>query len=136
MYLLKVYPKCYLTYTKDIKKAWEVMTKYSNTNDNPIETDYIPFDPDEREAQMIALATDLAYKQLKEGTASAQVITHYLKLGASNNRIEKEILEEQKKLIKAKTDNLELNQRLEETYKEAIAAMKTYSGHSDEGDIL
>ena len=39
--------------------------------------------PEARENQMISLAVDLAEKQLMEGTASSQVITHYLKLGST-----------------------------------------------------
>ena len=60
-----------------------------------------------RENQMIALAVDLAEKQLMEGTASSQVITHYLKLGSTKERLEKEMMQEQKKLLKAKTESLE-----------------------------
>ena len=62
--------------------------------------------PEARENQLISLAVDLAEKQLREGTASSQVITHYLKLGSTKERIEKEILEKQKDLIDAKTQNL------------------------------
>ena len=81
---------------------------------------------EEREAQMISLAVDLAEKQLREGTASAQVITHYLKLGSTRERIEKEIMEEQKKLLEAKTDAIQSSQRIEELYSNAIAAMQSY----------
>ena len=62
--------------------------------------------PEARENQLVSLAVDLAEKQLREGTASSQVITHYLKLGSTKERIEKEILEKQKELIEAKTQNL------------------------------
>ena len=55
--------------------------------------------PEARENQLVALAVDLAEKQLREGTASSQVITHYLKIGSTKERIEKEILEKQKDLI-------------------------------------
>ena len=82
---------------------------------------------------MISLAVDLAEKQLREGTASSQVITHYLKLGSTKERIEKEILEKQKELITAKTENLKAAARVEELYKEAISAMRKYSGNG-EGD--
>lgn len=85
-----------------------------------------------RENQMVALAIDLAEKQLRDGTASAQVITHYLKLGSTKERIEKDILREQKKLVKAKTDALESSKRVEELYAEALQAMKTYTGTSDD----
>ena len=75
---------------------------------------------------MIALAVDLAEKQLTEGTASAQVITHYLKLATTREKIEKEILEKQKDLITAKTDQIKSQATSEELYAEALAAMKRY----------
>lgn len=84
--------------------------------------------PEARENQLIALAVDLAEKQLSEGTASSQVITHYLKLGSTKERIEKEILNQQKELLVAKTESLKSGQRVEELYKEALNAMRRYSG--------
>ena len=88
--------------------------------------------PEAREEQMIALAVDLAEKQLREGTASSQVITHFLKLGSTKEKIEKEILERQKDLITAKTEALKATERLEEVYAKAVQAMKTYAGSPDE----
>ena len=87
-----------------------------------------------RENQLIALATDLAEKQLLEGTASSQVISHYLKLGSSKERIEKEILKKQKDLIEAKTEALQSAKRIEELYSNALAAMRRYSGQDDEDE--
>lgn len=87
--------------------------------------------PEARENQLISLAVDLAEKQLQEGTASSQVITHYLKLGSTKERIEKEILEKQKELISAKTEALKSAKRIEELYSNAIKAMRSYSGHDD-----
>jgi hypothetical protein len=90
--------------------------------------------PEGRENQLISLAIDLAEKQLSEGTASSQVITHYLKLGSTKERIEKEILIEQKGLIKAKADSIKSAKKVEELYKNALDAMKTYSGRGDDYD--
>ena len=91
--------------------------------------------PEARENQLISLAVDLAEKQLIEGTASSQVITHYLKLGSTKEKIEREILEKQKELIEAKTENLQSAKRIEELYTNAINAMKNYSGQSnDDGE--
>lgn len=87
--------------------------------------------PEARENQLISLAVDLAERQLQDGTASSQVITHYLKLGSTKERIEKEILEQQKKLITAKTEALQSAKRVEELYANAIAAMRKYNGKSD-----
>ena len=83
-----------------------------------------------RENQMIALAVDLAEKQLIEGTASSQVITHYLKLATTKEKIEREILEKQKELIVAKTENLQSAKRIEELYSNALKAMQNYSGQT------
>lgn len=85
--------------------------------------------PEARENQLIYLATNLAEQQLRDGTASSQVITHYLKLGSTKERIEKEILEKQKDLLVAKTESLQSSKRIEELYENAINAMKHYSGH-------
>lgn len=83
---------------------------------------------EERENQLISLATDLAEKQLIEGTASSQVITHYLKLGSSKEKLEKEILEKQKELISAKTESMQSAKRIEELYTQAMNAMRSYRG--------
>ncbi len=90
--------------------------------------------PETRESQMISLAVDLAEKQLMEGTASSQVITHFLKLGSTKERLEKEKLEEENKLLKAKTDALQSAKRVEELYADAISAMKRYSGNGGVDD--
>ena len=90
--------------------------------------------PEAREHQLISLAVDLAEKQLMEGTASSQVITHYLKLGSTKEKIEKEILEKQKELISAKTENLKSAKRIEELYADAINAMRKYNGQGDHDD--
>lgn len=89
---------------------------------------------EEREHQMIALAVDLAEEQLRNGTASAQVITHYLKLGSTKDRLEKELLAEKKEMMKAKTEMLQSTKRIEALYGEAIKAMRVYSGNNHEED--
>lgn len=93
--------------------------------------------PEARENQMISLAEALAEQQLRDGTASSQVITHYLKLGSSEARIQREILNRQKELITAKTEALQSAKRVEELYANAIAAMKRYSGggNSESEDV-
>ncbi|BDE87908.1 hypothetical protein CE91St42_23660 [Oscillospiraceae bacterium] len=87
--------------------------------------------PEARENQMISLAVDLAEKQLLEGTASSQVITHFLKLGSTKAQVEKELLERQRDLAAAKTDSLKSQQKIEELYTEAMAAMRRYNGQED-----
>lgn len=90
--------------------------------------------PEARENQMISLAVDLAEKQLQEGTASSQVITHYLKLGSTKERLEREKLQEENKLLKARTEALQSQKRVEELYAEALKAMRGYAGLGDQDD--
>ncbi len=90
--------------------------------------------PEARENQLISLAIDQAEKQLREGTASSQVITHFLKLGSSQERIEKELLEEKRKLAQAKTEALESGKKMTELFEQAMDALKNYRGDTDEED--
>lgn len=92
--------------------------------------------PEARENQLISLAVDLAEQQLRDGTASAQVITHYLKLGATTARLEKEKLEKENQLLAAKTKALESAERTEELYANAINAMRSYGGYDNDQNLL
>ena len=87
--------------------------------------------PEARENQLISLAVDLAEQQLRDGTASSQVITHYLKLGTTRERLEKELLEREVELKKAKTESIQSAERIEKLYSEAITAMRNYGGRGD-----
>lgn len=84
--------------------------------------------PEARENQMINLATDEAERRLRDGTASPQIIVHFLKLGSTKMELEREKLKAENKLLNAKTDVLESAQRIEELYKDAIGAFGIYSG--------
>ena len=86
---------------------------------------------DGRESQLVNLAVNLAEQQLMDGTASSQIITHFLRLGSTRNELEKEKIAQENLLIKAKIDALESAKRMEELYEDAIAAMKSYGGNSD-----
>lgn len=90
--------------------------------------------PEARENQMIALAMDAAEKQLREGTASSQVITHFLKLASSTERLEKRIKEQQANMLEAKTNQLNAMANQEAVYKDAVKAMRTYQGFESNED--
>lgn len=85
--------------------------------------------PEAREHQLIAAAVDLAAKQLADGTASAQVITHYLKLGSSTEQLAQEKARQDIELAKAKIESMASAKRVEEMYGEALNAMRAYGGH-------
>ena len=87
--------------------------------------------PEARENQMISLAMDLAEQQLRDGTASSQLITEFVKRGSTKARLEKEILEEQADLMRAKTEALQSAKRVEELYKDALNAMRRYAGQGE-----
>ena len=84
--------------------------------------------PQARENQLTALAMDLAEKQLREGTASAQVISHFLKQGAAETELKKENLALRNELLVAQTDQIASQKKVEELYEEALRAMKSYGG--------
>ena len=87
--------------------------------------------PESRENQLISLAIDLAEKQLREGSASSQVISHFLKLGSTTNMLEKETLAKNLELITAKTEAIKSGKVVEELYKSALDAMRRYSGNNN-----
>lgn len=87
--------------------------------------------PEDRENQLIALAVDRAEEQLREGTASSQLITHFLKLATTKSQLELEKLRSENELLKAKTEAIESAKKIEELYSDAILAMKRYQGNSD-----
>lgn len=108
------------------------MAKHNKSNNEGRKEYRQALTPEARENQLVSLAVDLAEKQLREGTASSQVITHYLKIGSTKERIEREILNKQKDLIVAKTETLQSGKNLESLYNEAIEAMKHYGGNRED----
>lgn len=84
--------------------------------------------PEAREQQLIAQAVDLASKQLSDGTASAQVITHYLKLGSTREQLEQERLRHETELLKARVEGAASAKNVEALYSEAMDAFRNYSG--------
>lgn len=90
-----------------------------------------PLTPEAKESQMISLAHDLAEKQLRDGTASSQVITHFLKMGSEKERLEREKLEEENRLLKARTKALANAEEIKVLYEQALKAMRSYAGEGD-----
>lgn len=87
-----------------------------------------------RENQLILLATDLAEQQLRDGTASSQVIAHYLKLGSTRERLEQERIRHENELSSAKSEKIRSDRHYEQLLEEAFAAFRTYSGQDEEED--
>lgn len=108
--------------------------KKAKTTSEPLKKMRPALTPEARENQMVSLAVDLAEQQLRDGTASSQVITHYLKLGSTKERLEKEKLERENELLRAKTESLQSMKHIEELYTNALNAMRNYSGSVDDGE--
>lgn len=130
--LPKYHKKTIFKVTINLMKGCEKVrkTKSENTSE-PIRKSRPALTPEARENQLISLAVDLAEQQLRDGTASSQVITHYLKLGSTKEKLEKEKIERENELLKAKVDAIQSSQRSEEMYAEALRAMRDYSGNGD-----
>lgn len=113
------------------------MAKQRKSSETPHETKKLrpALTPEGRENQLISLATDLAAKQLMEGTASSQVITHFLKLGTTMAKLEKEKLQKENELLRAKTEAIESGKKMEEMYTEVVNAMKKYRGIEEEEEF-
>lgn len=90
--------------------------------------------PEQRENQVISQAIDLAEQQIREGNASSQVITHFLKLGSSREQLEQERLEHENELTRVKIEAIESQKRVEELYAEALQAMRSYAGDIPKSD--
>lgn len=84
--------------------------------------------PEGRENQLVSLAVDLAEKQLAEGTASAQVISHFLKMGSSREKLEQLRLTHENELLQAKTKHLADQANMEKLMLDAVDAMRSYQG--------
>ena len=107
----------------------------ARSNTDNINSKYRPaLTPAARENQLIALSTDLAEQKLRDGTASSQLIVHFLKLATEKERLEREKLEKENELLRAKTKAVESGQRIEELYEKAMRAMRSYSGNWDEAE--
>ena len=87
--------------------------------------------PEARENQLISLAVDLAEQQLRDGTASSQVITHFLKLGTTRAELEKEKLRKENQLMDAKTMQIKSADESRKIAEDAIRAMRNYQGVGD-----
>lgn len=97
--------------------------------------------PEQRENQLSNAAYDLAEEQIRSGTASSQVITHFLKMGSTRERLEQERMRHEVELMEVKREQLEGQKRVEELYANALEAMRGYSGlgtgeNSIDGDFI
>ena len=91
--------------------------------------------PEGRENQLVSMAVDLVEQRMREGTASAQEIVHFLKLGSTREQLEQDRLRRENQLLTAKVENMESAKNIEKLYAEAISAMRSYQGQPVEEDL-
>ena len=84
--------------------------------------------PEDRERQLVSMASDLAERQIQAGTASSQVITHFLKLGSTREQLEQQRLSHENELTRTKIEAMASQKRVESMYAEALNAMRSYNG--------
>lgn len=87
--------------------------------------------PEERQNQLVSLSYDAAEQQIREGRATSQLLTHFLKLGTERERLEIERVRGENELLKAKVDALASAKRMDELYDKALKAMSAYQGRPD-----
>jgi uncharacterized protein YcaQ len=85
-----------------------------------------------REDQLIAMAYDEVERRIHEGVATGPELVHFLRMGSPKAKLEREILEKEKELITAKTEAIHTQKDLKELYANAITALKSYGGGSDD----
>lgn len=92
--------------------------------------------PEAREQELAAAAYDLAEEQIHSGSASSQVVTHFLKMGSTRERLEQQRISHENELLQVKREAIESQARVEELYMSALNAMRSYSGSEiqDEAD--
>ena len=110
------------------------MAKGKIANSNPRPKLRPALNPDARENQMIALAMDLVEQRLRDGTASSQETTHFLKLASPKNKLEQERLKLENELVAAKTKALANAEEIKVLYEDALKAMRRYGGHSEDDE--
>lgn len=89
--------------------------------------------PEARQDQLISKAERLAEQKLEDGTASPQIIVHYLKFAAEREKREqqKALLEADIELKKAKVEALRSAAKIEELYNEGMKLFRMYNGTED-----
>lgn len=110
------------------------MAKVKAANSSPRPPIRPALTPEARENQMIALAMDLVEQRLRDGTASSQETTHFLKAASNKHKLEMERLRLENELVAAKTKALANAEEIKVLYEEALKAMRRYGGHGDEDE--
>ena len=84
--------------------------------------------PEDREDQLISLAVDLAEQRLRDGTASNQLIAEIMKLGTTKERLQKEKLQRENEMLRAKTKALQAQEQSNQLYSQVLDAIRSYGG--------
>lgn len=81
-----------------------------------------------RENQLIAMAYDLVEQRIRDGTATSQETTHFLRMGSTRAKYETKKMEKEIELMTAKKEALDSAKRVEELYANALSAFRDYGG--------
>lgn len=88
-------------------------------------------DPENRWNQMTALAMDLVEQRLRDGTASSQETTQFLKHASLKAQAELERIKLENELTIAKTKQIAESAEIKALYEDALKAMRNYAGQGD-----
>ena len=121
------------------KKSTALVQRSNEVFDSEIVVDSKPIQrlprartPEAREEQLAALAYDLAEQQFLDGSASSQVIVHFLKVGSTLQKQELQKMKQETLLVEAKVKDLANVEEMKKLYVDAMDAMRGYAG-KDQG---
>lgn len=124
-----------ITYYNITKREVTVtMAKATTKSTKPIRKSPPALTPEAREQQLIAMAYDAAEEAFLNGTASSQVITHFLKLGTTKAELEKEKLKKENTVLEAKAKAYQSGEEIKQLYEDAIKMLRVYGGQGDAED--
>jgi len=105
------------------------MAKQKLTHQDLLQTPFPPaITPQERDKQLALLATEAIERRIRSGEATAQELVYYAKKGSNRDKIEEQMLENQNKLLEAKTMQIEEAKKAQESYDKVIRALAKYNG--------
>lgn len=85
-----------------------------------------PLSDKDHEAKLISLTLQMAEQQLIDGTASSQVMTHFLRLGSIRSKVELEKLRLENNLLTEKIQSEKMGQQLKEMFQDVMESLRDY----------
>ena len=90
-----------------------------------------PITAKDYESKLILLAMRQTEHQLKNMTATSQIVSHYLALASKQEEVKLKKLQLESELLEARIKSEQANQNVEEMFEEVLSALKSYGVNHD-----